>query len=283
MHRSPRRFHKYLTVALMGWQDSLVYRFNALVWVLYAVVPAVTMMFVWLAAYASPHGAATGAPSGPRLIAGYSGGQMLTYYFFVTALSVAITPNPEWDIASAIRDGKITPFVLRPIGYFGYRVAWETSYQIVKSAMMLPAFCLLWWAFRTRIHLEPLSAGHWLDFAGTCLLAYAMLSQIKFLVGISAFWIVEPAGFMELGNVVSGLFAGRLLPLALLPAWAGTIGAFLPFSLLYALPMSVLQGRASEHDIAVGFVKQVAWLLVLAVAVRITWRRGLVAYEAIGG
>jgi len=275
------RLKKYRTVALLGWQDSLVYRFNALVWVLYAVVPAVTMMCVWAAAYGT-HIRASGA-SAPRVIAGYSGADMLTYYFFVTALSVAITPNPEWDIASAIRDGKITPFVLRPIGYFGYRVAWETSYQIVKSTMMLPAFALIWWAFRTRIHLAPLSPLHWLEFGGACLLAYGLLSQIKFLVGISAFWIVEPAGFMELGNVVSGLFAGRLLPLVLLPAWARAIGNFLPFALLYAFPMSLLQGRASNHAIWTGFVGQGIWLLVLSFAVRHAWRRGLVAYEAIGG
>ena len=115
------------------------------------------------------------------------------------------------------------------------------------------------------------------------MLAYGLLSQIKFLVGISAFWIVEPAGFMELGNVVSGLFAGRLLPLALLPVWARTLGVFLPFSLLYAFPMSVLQGRASDADILDGFARQALWLLVLAFTVRLAWRRGLVAYEAIGG
>ena len=118
----------YWKVALLGWQDSLVYRFNALIWVLYAVVPALTLMLVWLAAYNGPH----------RFVGGYSLSGMMTYYLLVTGLAVAITPNPEWDIAQTIRDGKLTPYLLRPLSYFGYRVAWESSYQIVKTAMMLP-------------------------------------------------------------------------------------------------------------------------------------------------
>ena len=53
---------KYWTVALLGWQDSMVYRFNALVWVLYAVLPSLTIMLVWIAAYRD---------GGPKEVAGY--------------------------------------------------------------------------------------------------------------------------------------------------------------------------------------------------------------------
>ncbi len=98
---------KYLTVAVLGWQDSLVYRFNAFIWILYAVLPSLTFMMIWLARYGSNPQAEIG---------GYTLPEMITYYLFVTALSLAITPNPEWDIAMQIRDGKITPFIVRPIG-----------------------------------------------------------------------------------------------------------------------------------------------------------------------
>ena len=232
-------FNLYWKVALLGWQDSLVYRFNALVWVLYAVVPSLTLMLVWLAAYADG-GAGTS-------IGGYNLSEMLTYYLFVTALSVAITPHPEWDIASTIRDGKLTPFLLRPVGYFGYRFAWESAYQIVKTVMMLPAIALLWWIFRDYIALPDLTLARAGLFALSALGAYVVLSQLKFLLGISAFWIVEPGGFMEIWNVLNGLFAGRLLPLALLPVWAQWVANALPFSILYAFPMQILLDRATPE------------------------------------
>lgn len=265
----------YWKVALLGWQDSLVYRLNALIWVLYAVLPSLTIMLVWLAAY--------GGASSTKQIGGFDLSQMLTYYLFVTALSVAITPHPEWDIAQSIRDGKITPFLLRPVGYFGYRFAWESSYQIVKTAMMMPALALLWWLFRDYIQLPPFDFLRAVLFAVSAFGAYILLSQIKFLLGISAFWLVEPGGFLEIWNVLNGLFAGRLLPLALLPVWAQTLGNALPFSVLYAFPMEILLNRATPEMLMWGFARQLMWLGILTFAVRWCWKRGLLAYEASGG
>ena len=264
----------YWKVALLGWQDSLVYRLNALVWVLYAVVPSLTLMLVWLAAYSDNAGASIG---------GYNLGEMLTYYLFVTALSVAITPHPEWDIAATIRDGKLTPFLLRPVGYFGYRFAWESAYQIVKSVMMLPAIALLWWLFRAYIALPDLTWARGFWFVLSALGAYVVLSQLKFLLGISAFWVVEPGGLMEIWNVLNGLFAGRLLPLALLPIWAQWLANVLPFSILYAFPMEILLNRATPESLLWGFARQALWIALLSGVVRWSWNRGLLAYESVGG
>lgn len=271
--KSTHRPQTYWKVALLGWQDSLVYRFNALVWVLYAVLPSLTLMLVWKAAYEGDANARVG---------GLNLSEMMTYYLFVTALSVAITPHPEWDIAQAIRDGKITPFLLRPVSYFGYRVEWETSYQIVKTAMMLPAFGLIWWFFRADIQLPPLDIARFGLFCLSALGAYLILSQLKFLLGISAFWLLEPGGLMELWNILSGLFAGRLLPLALLPVWAQSVAGALPFSILYAFPLQILMNKASAAEIWLGFARQGIWLLILGFAVHFLWRRGLLAYEAVG-
>ncbi len=264
----------YWKVAVLGWQDSLVYRFNSLVWILYAVLPSLTLMLVWLAAY-------EGRPQSD--IGGFNLPSMMTYYLFVTALSVAITPNAEWDIATTIRDGKLTPFLLRPVGYFGYRFAWESSYQIVKTAMMLPAFALLWWAFRAYIRVPALDLGRGLAFGVACLFAYVILSQLKFMLGLSAFWLQEPGGLIEIWGVLMGLFAGRLLPLALLPAWAKTVGDVLPFSLLYGFPMDILMNRLSGEALAFGLVRQLVWMGVLGLLVRLMWARGLRQYEAVGG
>lgn len=265
----------YWKVALLGWQDSLVYRFNSLIWILYSLLPSLTLMLVWLAAYG------TGG-AGTRF-GGFNLSSMMTYYLFVTALSVAITPNPEWDIAQTIRDGKLTPFLLRPVGYFGYRFAWESSYQVVKTAMMLPAFALLWWSFRAHIAIPPLGLIRGLALFTSCALAYVILSQLKFMLGLSAFWFQEPGGLIEVWNVLAGLFAGRLLPLALLPAWARVVGDVLPFGVLYGFPMDILLGRLENEAIWFGLLRQLLWMGVLGLGVRIMWARGLRQYESVGG
>lgn len=264
----------YWKVALLGWQDSLIYRLNALVWVFYAVVPSITLMLVWLAAYEN---------KSESSLSGFSLSQMLTYYLFVTALSVSITPHPEWEIATSIRDGKLTPYLVRPISYFGYRLAWESSYQIVKTAMMLPAFGIIWWFFRDYISLPPFDLTRFAFFLLSALNAYLLLSQIKFLLGISAFWILEPGGLMEIYNVINGLFAGRLLPMALLPIWAQWVGNILPFAIVYSFPMEILLAKATPETLIWGFARQFIWLGILSAIVTLTWKRGLLRYESVGG
>ena len=269
---------KYWTVAAMGWQDSLVYRFNALIWVLYAVLPAITLMLVWRAKYATS--ATALSPGGLTLT------QMTTYYLCVTALSVMITPHPEWEMASQIRDGKITGFIVRPIGYFGYRLSQETSYQVVKSAMMLPALGLMILIFHADLRLPPFDAARGGLFFLASLLAYALLTQMKFLLGLSAFWISEPGGFLELWNVLTSVLGGRLLPITELAKpfpWIASVSGILPFASLYSFPTRIFLGLAAPQEIAQGFAIQIVWLAALSLLVRVAWRRGLLAYEGYGG
>ena len=272
-----RDARKYGTVALLGWQDALVYRLNMVVWILYAVMPSATLMLIWLATYGSNPGAKIG---------GLSLAQMMTYYLCVTALSVAITPNPEWEIAQTIRDGKITAFLVRPISYYGYRVAQETSYQIIKSAMLIPAFLILLFLFRDYVAFPPFDFARAFLFVLSSLLAYALLTQIKFLIGISAFWIAEPQGFMEIFHLLLGVFGGRLVPLSLLPSWLRTVGDWLPFASLYGFPMQLLLNQPhapTAAELFLGFARQLLWLAALSVLVKFSWNRGTRAYEAYGG
>jgi ABC-2 type transport system permease protein len=265
---------KYLTVIALGWQDSLAYRFNALVWILYSVLPSLTLMLVWIAAYRG---------SGDKTVGGFDLSQMMTYYLFVTALAVVITPNMEWEMAQLIRDGKITPFIVRPMGFFGYKLAQETSYQIMKSAMFFPAFGILLYAFHDYVQLPPFDWARVALFFVSCLFAYALLTQFKFLLGISAFWLAEVGGLIEIGNVLNGVFGGRMLPLEVLPPWLRAVNDFLPFASFYSFPMQIFMARISPAEVLAGFLRQLIWIMVFAFAVRLAWRRGLLAYEAYGG
>lgn len=260
---------------LLGWQDSLVYRANALMWALWAVLPTVTLMLVWIAAYGQ---------KGPNAqFGGYSLSGMITYYGVVTALRVAITPNFEWEMATQIRDGKITGFIVRPVGFFGYRAAQETAYQVIKTLMTIPVLLIFAWGFRDYLSLPPITATSSVCFLISVAFAYVLLLQLKFLIGASAFWFSEAQGFIELWNILANVLGGGLLPIALLPLWLRALNAWLPFESLYAFPLAILQAKIPPHEIATGFGKQLLWLLILTFAVRLIWRRGLLAYEAYGG
>ena len=88
---------------------------------------------------------------------------------------------------------------------------------------------------------------------------------------------------MHAWNRPDTIMRPTLLPLALLPGWAQVAANILPFSILYAFPIQILLGQADSAAILQGLVRQLAWILVLAFISGITWRRGLLAYEAYGG
>jgi ABC-2 type transport system permease protein len=265
---------KYWTVITLGWQDSLAYRFNALVWVLYSVLPSLTLMLVWIAAYRG---------DAARNVGGYNLSQMMTYYLLVTAISVVITPNFEWETAQLIRDGKITPFLVRPVGFFGYKLAQETAYQIIKSVMFLPALALLIYLFRGYIALPAIDTMRGVLVLCSLLAAYMLLTQLKFLLGISAFWLAEVGGLLEIFNTLVSVLGGRWLPLSLLPPWLRTISEASPFAATYSFPVELLTAHLNSQQIALGFLHQIVWIGLLALATRFAWQRGLLAYEAYGG
>ncbi|RYG62517.1 hypothetical protein EON80_22980, partial [bacterium] len=120
------------------------------------------------------------------------------------------------------------------------------------------------------------------EAVAACLCAYVILSQLKFMLGLTAFWFQEPGGLIEIWNVLSGLFSGRLLPMALLPAWAKLVGDVLPFSVMYAFPMDILLGRIENEAILWGLARQIVWIGVLGAGVRLMWARGLRQYESVG-
>ncbi len=46
-----KRLRKYAVMMGVYWQDVLQYRGNAIGWTLFSVVPPLTMILVWMAAY----------------------------------------------------------------------------------------------------------------------------------------------------------------------------------------------------------------------------------------
>jgi hypothetical protein len=89
---------KYITYMHIGLQDALVYRANAIIWMLVDSLPAYTMLLIWSAVY-----------QGRQSIAGYTLGDMAAYYLAATFIGVAIEAHPEYSLSYEIRHGLLSP------------------------------------------------------------------------------------------------------------------------------------------------------------------------------
>ncbi|MCS6860239.1 MAG: ABC-2 family transporter protein [Abditibacteriales bacterium] len=266
------RLRKYATILNICWQDVLQYRGNAMGWTLFDVLPSLTMILVWMAAYRTRDH-----------IGGLNLQEMVTYYLAMTLLAVCITPHGEWDISMSIRQGLISQHLVRPIDYFLLQSLQQTAWQIMKGGLFLPGFALIAFLFRDFAQFPSLTVGGWLAFALSCGLTYLLFLELKFLLGISAFWVGSAGGFIEVWYMLMLVFSGQFVPLTVMPDVIQRLGEFLPFRYLYYFPLMILLGKAAGDAVLRGLLTQAVWVGTMFIAVRLTWRAGVRAYEGFGG
>src|SRR5882724_10897953 len=106
---------KYFHVINIGIQNNLTYRFNFLMRTLFGLIPLVAMLYVWRTIYEGK-----GAGS---MVGDYSLAQMISYYLLVTVVdALTAVSEDDWQIATDIKDGNISQFLLKPIDYLAYRL-----------------------------------------------------------------------------------------------------------------------------------------------------------------
>src|SRR5467141_1949470 len=130
---------KYFHVINIGIQNNLTYRFNFLMRTLFGLIPLVAMLYVWRTIYEGK-----GAGS---LIGDYSLAQMISYYLLVTVVDALTAVNEDdWQIATDIKDGNISQFLLKPVDYLGFRLCLFVSGRITYlAAAVLPLAVFFFW------------------------------------------------------------------------------------------------------------------------------------------
>lgn len=86
---------------------------------------------------------------------------------------------------------------------------------------------------------------------------------IRFLVALSAFWLMDGAGAAQMAMLAGMFFSGLLLPLNLFPGVLGEVARALPWSSLLQVPADVFLGKHTGWDLAGAYAFQAGWALAL--------------------
>src|SRR5690349_6213666 len=119
---------KYWHVIGIGVQNNLTYRFNFLARTVFGFVPLIAILYVWRTIYSG---------KGPQaLVSSYTLSEMISYYLLTTLVDALTAVNEDdWQIATDIKDGNISQFLLQPIDYLTYRVFLFFSGRITYLAV----------------------------------------------------------------------------------------------------------------------------------------------------
>ena len=266
----PRSGRALRALILRTAMRTLEYRATFFVYMAGGVVGPVIALLVWL----------TVGEQGVRLP--YGREQLVTYYLLLATVSLlTATWVAEYDLAEAIRQGKLSPLLLRPVPPILHYIGDNLGQKAVMLPLQLPIIALAALVFRADLR-PPEEPRAWLLFALALPLAAWLSFMLDFLTGLLAFWIQDVGGVVQAKGLLAAFLAGQVVPLALFPPGLDLLVRLQPFRYTLSFPLELLVGDLSRRELALGFALQAGYCALFWVLYRLVWRRGLRAYGAVG-
>jgi len=255
-------FAKYIKTAAMSAQNkTLSGIFYLLPDAMLRVVCLIPLMMLWRILMSS------GVSTGMQL------SQMLTYTYVSALLSeilVLQSPLTNWYY-----DGALTSIFQRPMSIYGH-VAAQTLGAAVPSLLMFSVPMAL---LSPLFGVSLIPATLW--FFPSLLLCISIGLAMEFLFAclfirmVNARWLAY-----TIRKAVMSLFAGNLIPFAVMPWGMGTVLQYLPFGSLAAAPLSLCAGLAGAGRT---ITLQIIWNIVLWPAAILAFRKSQERMVSHGG
>ncbi|MEU6093313.1 ABC-2 family transporter protein [Streptomyces sp. NPDC047079] len=245
----------YAAVAAGGFRRYATYRTATAAGVFTNTVFGLILAYTYLALWHErPH------------LGGYDEAQALTYVWVGQALLMTVSVMGggfEDELAERIRTGDIAIDLYRPADLQLWWLAGDLGralfHLVARGALPMAVGAVL---FPLALPSRPLA---WVAFLAAVTLGAVVSFALRFLVALSAFWLMDGAGVAQISWITATFCSGMLLPLNVFPGVLGEIVRALPWASLIQAPADVLLGAA---DPAAVFARQLAWAVVLLVAGR---------------
>ncbi|MFF8912136.1 ABC transporter permease [Streptomyces sp. NPDC015032] len=249
----------YAVVAAGGFRRYATYRTATVAGVFTNTVFGFIMAYTYVALW----------DERPRL-GGYDMPQALTYVWLGQALLMTCAMMGggfEDELIERIRTGDIAVDLYRPADLQLWWLAGDlgrAAFHLLGRGVVPMLLGLL--AFDLAL---PASPGTWLAFLVSVTLGVLVSFAIRYLVALSAFWLLDGAGVSQMTSLAGMFFSGMLLPLTLFPGLLGEVARVLPWSSLLQVPADVLLGKSTGWGLVEAYVFQGGWALVLLLAGRL--------------
>ncbi|MEW2446061.1 ABC-2 family transporter protein [Streptomyces parvulus] len=240
----------YVAVAAGGFRRYATYRAATAAGVFTNTVFGLILVYTYLALWEER----------PQL-GGYDQGQAVTFVWLGQALLAALAiggGGMENELMERIRTGDIAVDLYRPADLQLWWLAADAGravFQLLGRGVVPFVFGALFFPVAL-----PREVSAWALFLVAVGLAMLVGFALRYLVALSAFWLMDGTGVAHM-SWIAGLFcSGMLLPLNVFPGALGEVVRALPWSSLLQGPADVLLGEADPVGV---FVFQASWAVVL--------------------
>jgi ABC-2 type transport system permease protein len=248
---------------------QLQYRMALVIWMLGLVLSPVVYLAVWSAVARSQGGE----------VDGFTAGDFAAYFLVTMVVNHATFSWIAWEFEYRVRQGTLSPLLLRPVHPIHRDVAENLSFKALTMVVVVPVTGALALAFRPTFAPAPWAV---VAFVPTLLLAMALRFATDWTLALGAFWLTRVEALNRLYFVAVLFLSGQAAPLALLPGPARLVADLLPFRWFIAFPVELLLGRLTPRETLVGVGAQLVWLAAALALLRLVWSRGIRRYGAVG-
>jgi ABC-2 type transport system permease protein len=216
----------------------------------------------------------------PR-VGGYDTTDALTYTWLTQALIATVSMWGWNELSLRIISGDIAVDLSRPLDL---QASWLASdlgraaYHAIFRGM--PPFLVGMLLFRLRLPAAPLV---WLAFGASVLLAVVTSFGLRFIVNLTAFWLLDYRGMLGVAAMIWTFLSGMAVPLAFLPPGLREVIGLLPFAGMIQVPIDVFLGKHAGLDLAAALALQAAWALALLGLGRVVLAAGVRKLVVQGG
>jgi ABC-2 type transport system permease protein len=249
--------------------SQLQYRGSLVIWIIGLILQPVIYLSVW----------STVARSQGGEVDGFTAGDFAAYYLTALIVSQASFTWIMWEMEYWIRQGNLSPLLVRPVHPIHLHVANNLTFKLLAMAIVLPVVVVLTIIFQPNFTISVWTA---LGFIPALVMAMALRFAVEWTMASLAFWITRVTAINQLYYVVFLFLSGFVAPLDLLPGPVRGIAELLPFYRMLCFPVELLLGRLSPTQALVGFGAQLAWLALALLLLNVVWARGVRQYSAVG-
>ncbi len=227
---------KYAALARAAWALTVEYRAQIIIWMMYSIL-MVIMLVVWLSI--SENGA----------VNGYTSADFVTYFMVGWLVRNLTAVWASWELDFAIREGRLSPMLLRPIHPIHNEIAANWVEKTLRVGIIVPIIVVVLIATPgVQLLLTPLNI---LAFVVSVMGAWLILFMVDYLIGMLAFWTTQTSAFIIGFESIRLVLTGIIAPLALFPQAVQDALRWMPFPYMLNFSVDIAMGRLDERTDAV--------------------------------
>ncbi|MGI8684414.1 MAG: ABC transporter permease [Acidimicrobiales bacterium] len=213
-------------------------------------------------------------------VGGFDAVDAVTFTFVAQSLIMVVGLFGDNELPERIRTGDVVADLFRPVDLQAWlaAVAYGKAafYAIFRGVVPFVVGAVVF-----DLRTPPPSVWPW--FVVSVLAAVAVAFGWRFLLALSAFWLLDDRGVSGLGLMTALFLSGLFVPVVFFPAWLETLARALPFASMLQVPAEVFLGKHVGADAARTVAVQLAWALALAAAGRVVLARAVRRVVVQGG